>query len=173
MILLPLRVVIQSRRSVHLFASHSLTLLTLWYKSMHKHVLYNDRRIVWICFAWQKQNESSTSFSNLGRYFHTCIHTYIRMYVRACICMYLLYLNCRLSYDKCIATSYVYCIWLHFIGTNSWLSMLYRTPVLSKTDVEQTHKKETRATNGWMMMVVQVHIASPSNVNSRDISVIF
>lgn len=88
MILLPLRVVIQSRRSVHLFASHSLTLLTLWYKSMHKHVLYNDRRIVWICFAWQKQNESSTSFSNLGRYFHTCIHTYIRMYVgvRACIC---------------------------------------------------------------------------------------
>lgn len=88
MILLPLRVVIQSRRSVHLVASHSLTLLTLWYKSMHKHVLYNDRRIVWICFAWQKQNESSTSFSNLGRYFHTCMHTYIRMYVCMCVRVY-------------------------------------------------------------------------------------
>lgn len=39
-------------------------------------------------FCLAKQNESSTSFSNLGRYFHTCIHTYIRMYVgvRACIC---------------------------------------------------------------------------------------
>lgn len=124
MILLPLRVVIQSRRSVHLFASHSLTLLTLWYKSMHKHVLYNDRRIVWICFAWQKQNESSTSFSNLGRYFHTCIHTYIHTnvcwYVRACICMYLLYLNCRLSYDKCIDTRYTVCGCISLVQIHDW-----------------------------------------------------
>lgn len=156
------------------FASHSLTLLALWYTSMHKHVLYNDRRIVWICFGWQKQNESSTSFSNWGRYFHMCVHTYVCMSVYACVYMYVVYTLPKLSFVIWQVHCYELCI-LYVVALHWYKFMIEHAQ--SNTGFKQnrcwTNTQERNKGNQWMVMVVQVHIASPWNVNSSAISIIF